>query len=82
MVLTQEEREHEMDNAIIQQANKIEQFGRSSADFRPLCIISRYASTDSRVRSQPWLIFSDNDTIQIADLENKIQNARILCKQF
>ena len=72
MVLTQEERENEMDNAIIQQANTIEQIGRSKEDYRPLCIRARYASTDTKVRSQPWLIFSDNDKIQIADLTYKM----------
>ena len=72
MVLTREEREKEMDNAIIKQANEIKQIGRSSADFRPLCIRSRYASTDIRVRSQPWLIFSDKDTVQISDLTKRM----------
>ena len=47
-----------MDNEIVKQAQQMEQIGRSKGDFRPLCIRSRYAKTDTRVQSQPWVVFS------------------------
>ena len=62
MVLTKQEREMEEDIEIVKQARLIEDLGRSQGDFRPLCIRSRYATTDSRVQSQPWVVFSNTDT--------------------
>ena len=63
MVLTAEEREKEEDNEIVNQARLMEELGRSKDDFRPLCIRARYATTDTRVQTQPWTIFSNADTI-------------------
>ena len=62
MVLTQQEREMEEDIEIVKQARLLEEIGRSDGDLRPLCIRSRYATTNTKVQSQPWVVFSNADT--------------------